>query len=102
MGHIASVCCSKALKLNKSKHDNNNLRRLVISRTTNNHQMMLTAVKRILLHRLGEHSLDPITVPLQLNGKKLVMEVNTGATRHAPIMPAEFWAYLDDESIMLA
>ena len=76
--HIATVCRSKLAKNphKKQKHKSNT------HHVQDDQQSPCdgnNSEENFRLHKLGKHSPDPIIVPLQLNGKKLDMEVDTGA-----------------------
>ena len=76
-GHIATACRSKPAKTphKKQKHKSS-------THHVQDDQQLSggnSSDEDFRLHKLDKRSPDPIIVPLQLNGKKLDMEVDTGA-----------------------
>ena len=77
-GHIATACHSKLVKvpLKKQKHKSSTYHVQEDRQSPGNGS---SSDKDYRLHKLGKCSMDPIIVPLQLHGKKLDMEADTGA-----------------------
>ena len=83
-GHIAPVCRSKPLDTRPKKkqdqarrRDSGKTHRVQDDDQSSDHED--SSDNEYLLHKLGERSSDPIEVQMLLNGKKLDMEVDTGA-----------------------
>ena len=80
-GHIASACRSKQPKRKKEHYSRKQKGKT--HHVTGEDQPSSegdSSGEEFKLHNVGHSKSDPITVTLELNGKKLEMEVDTGAT----------------------